>query len=63
MGNTVKEGTAMIPIDQRTGKPREGRWVNRVWVADKQEPYTTPQSNPNFDPHSSRFSKGKVRHG
>ena len=39
----------IIPIDPRTGKPREGKWVNRHWIPKKPEPITPmPQSNPNF---------------
>jgi len=42
----------IIPLDLRTNKPRQGKWVNngRHWIFDIPIDYEpTPQSNPNFD--------------
>jgi len=40
----------VIPTDPRTGKPRKGKWVNRVWAPDEPEPQKLlPQSNPSFE--------------
>ena len=35
----------IIPIDKRTDKTRQGKWVNRGWVPDNPEPHVSPQSN------------------
>lgn len=50
-----------MTIDPNTGKPRKGKWVNRIWVPEEPRKWPIlPQSNPDFDP-DSRFGLKKRR--
>ncbi len=65
MMNIIKNGTVItqvvVPIDPKTGKPRNGRWVNRQWAPKPHEPrMLLAQSNPNFVlGDGTYFNKGK----
>lgn len=49
----------ITPIDPKTGLPRKGKWVNRIWEPEvPEEVKPLPQSNDTFP---TEFRLGKNR--
>ena len=49
----------IIPIDPRTGQPRQGHWQGRYWIPANPEPVKIESTNPNNDGTYGRTFYGK----